>query len=73
MNDSPKFLRHEDTLKVTDHKMKNCIIAAIQEMQYGTTKDVYRMALKNIEKNMHVQELQHCILFNTGGRKRRGV
>ena len=47
----PKILTAlEDTLKVTDHKMKNCIIAAIQEMQYGTTKDVYRMALKNIEK-----------------------
>ena len=30
--------------------MKNVSIAAIQEMQYGTTKDVYRMALKNIEK-----------------------
>lgn len=47
----PKILMAlEDTLKVTDGKMHACIETAVKEMEYGTTRDVYREALNLIEK-----------------------
>lgn len=54
----PKILTAlEDTIKVTDKKMRKCIEAAIQEMQYGTTEDVYCRALKIIEKEYNCSRI----------------
>lgn len=40
----------EDTMKITDGKLQNCIRQAIRELEYGTARDVYRQALQIIEK-----------------------
>lgn len=40
----------EDTLKITSGKMHQCIEAAVRELEYGTTKNVYQQALGLIEK-----------------------
>lgn len=48
----------EDTMKITNGKMQNCIKQAITELEYGTTTDVYRRALGIIEKEYSCSRIE---------------
>lgn len=63
----------EDTMKITDGKLKNCIRQAIRELEYGTARDVYTQALQIVEKEYPCSRIitLHSFLINVeekGGR-----